>query len=211
MDCSTFIDSTMDLTTSIIIGSCLHFIKDNNTFDYPRGRARSVFTYMYEVFLGKVVFFTYKLRERDQFEKKWDIEREQGRQKEEKERGDQIRTSSTIKTLQLRLEILGVILCSIMMGVVNIAMVVQSVEAIINNSVSFFSFFIFYIYCRTIMKCCSYYILSTVTMNKDFYYLSPTMAMIMTTFSTVTSTIPQKITIIKHHQLGLWLDISYQV
>ncbi|EPB67056.1 cation diffusion facilitator family transporter [Ancylostoma ceylanicum] len=68
---STFVDSFMDITTSLILGICLWLIKNTNYFKYPRGRSR--------------------------------------------------------------LELLGVILCSIIMGIANMFLIMQSVTAILTG------------------------------------------------------------------------------
>ncbi|VDL71595.1 unnamed protein product [Nippostrongylus brasiliensis] len=68
---STFVDSFMDITTSIVLGTCLWLINNTNNHKYPRGRGR--------------------------------------------------------------LELLGVILCSIIMGTANMFLVVESISAIISG------------------------------------------------------------------------------
>ncbi|GMR48228.1 hypothetical protein PMAYCL1PPCAC_18423, partial [Pristionchus mayeri] len=70
---STFVDSAMDLTTSMIIGICLHLIKNSDDFKYPRGRER--------------------------------------------------------------LETVGVILCSVIMGIANMVIILQSIEAVLNDTI----------------------------------------------------------------------------
>ncbi|EYB95834.1 hypothetical protein Y032_0155g3044 [Ancylostoma ceylanicum] len=71
---STFVDSFMDITTSLILGICLWLIKNTNYFKYPRGRSR--------------------------------------------------------------LELLGVILCSIIMGIANMFLIMQSVTAILTGKMA---------------------------------------------------------------------------
>ncbi|KAE9552821.1 hypothetical protein FO519_003978 [Halicephalobus sp. NKZ332] len=70
---SAFVDSAMDITSSVIMFISLWAIKNTNFFNYPRGRGR--------------------------------------------------------------LELLAVIICSVIMGVANIMMIIQSVESIINDTV----------------------------------------------------------------------------
>ncbi|WKY07972.1 hypothetical protein Q1695_007456 [Nippostrongylus brasiliensis] len=71
---STFVDSFMDITTSIVLGTCLWLINNTNSHKYPRGRGR--------------------------------------------------------------LELLGVILCSIIMGTANMFLVVESISAIISGQIA---------------------------------------------------------------------------
>ena len=71
---STFVDSAMDITTSVILGVCMHLVQTASKYDYPRGRQS--------------------------------------------------------------LELMGVILCSIVMGIANMVIIMQSVEAIASDNIS---------------------------------------------------------------------------
>ncbi|EFO87382.1 hypothetical protein CRE_23817, partial [Caenorhabditis remanei] len=71
---STFVDSLMDVTSSLIIGICLKLIKNTNMFNYPRGRNR--------------------------------------------------------------LELVGVIICSILMGIANTLLVMESIRSIVGGDIN---------------------------------------------------------------------------
>ncbi|EFO88312.1 hypothetical protein CRE_26001, partial [Caenorhabditis remanei] len=80
---STFVDSLMDVTSSLIIGICLKLIKNTNMFNYPRGRNRNT-------------------RRRGNF----------------------------------RLELVGVIICSILMGIANTLLVMESIRSIVGGDIN---------------------------------------------------------------------------